>query len=56
MRFNILPALIFAAAITIGITHRDNMNRIRSVESLSIQEQGTQIVFEEEGILVIASK
>lgn len=57
MRFQILPALILATAFAIGFVHYDNITTLPPVSALSIEEQGTQMVFEsEDSFLVVASK
>jgi hypothetical protein len=57
MRFNILPALILTTALAIGFVHYDNVTTLPPVSALSIEEQGTQMVFEsEDSFLVVASK
>lgn len=57
MRFQILPALILTAALALGFVTYDDLTTVPPVSALSIEEQGTQMVFEsEDSFLVVSSK
>lgn len=57
MRFNILPALILVTALALAFVTYDDLTTVPSVSALSIEEQGTQMVFEsEDSFLVVSSK